>query len=38
MSSFVLYEIIEENEIYPECEGDTEQIIIKRKNKEFPLW
>lgn len=38
MSSFVVYEIIEEHEIYPECNGDTELIIIKRKNKEFPLW
>lgn len=38
MSSFVIYEIIEEHEIYPECIGDTKKIITKRKNKEFPLW
>lgn len=38
MSSFVIYEIIEEHEIYPECKGDTEKIINKRKNKEFPIW
>lgn len=38
MASFVAYEILEEHEIYPECKGNTKQIIKLRKNKILPEW
>lgn len=38
MTSFVIYEIIEEHEIYPECNGITKEIIKKRKKHEHPKW
>lgn len=38
MASFIMYELIEEHEIYPECQGDTRKIIKLRKNKIFPDW
>ena len=34
----LIYEIIEEHELYPECGGETREIIKKRRNKEYPVW
>jgi serine/threonine protein kinase len=38
MSTFIVYELLMEHEIYPECEGDTRKISKKRKKKDFPVW
>jgi len=38
MCSFVVYELIEEHEIYPELKGDTEKIIEMRLKKIYPVW
>jgi len=38
MLSFVIYELINECEIYPECDGDTRKIINNRKKKIYPIW
>lgn len=38
MASFIIYEMIEEHEIYPEYIGDTENIIKSRLNNLFPKW
>ena len=38
MCSFVIYELIEEHEIYPETHGDTEMIIDKRASRIHPEW
>jgi hypothetical protein len=38
MCSFVIYELIEEHEIYPETHGDTEMIIEKRASSIYPEW
>ena len=34
----LIYEIIEEHEIYPEYHGETSEIIKKRRRKEYPIW
>jgi serine/threonine protein kinase len=38
MLTFVLYELIELHEIYPECEGNTKEIIKLRKRHVYPEW
>jgi serine/threonine protein kinase len=38
MASFIMYEIIEEHEIYPECKGNTKEILKMRRQLIFPKW
>jgi serine/threonine protein kinase len=38
MASFIVYEILEEHEIYPECKGNTKEILKLRKNLMLPEW
>jgi len=38
MATFVIYELFEEHEIYPELVGDTKEIIKKRKKQIYPEW
>lgn len=38
MCSFVIYELIEQHEIYPETHGDTKMIITKRELGVHPEW
>jgi serine/threonine protein kinase len=38
VSTFIIYELLMEHEIYPECKGSTRHIIGKRRNMVFPSW
>lgn len=38
MCSLVMYEIIEEHEIYPDCMMNIEKVVEMKKNKIHPVW
>ena len=38
LTSIAIYEIIEQHEIYPECNGCTPLMVEKRQNKHHPGW